>query len=242
MKIEEPVHLKIKEGELAERVIAVGDPNRAQVFSNSFLLNARLINNNRGLLAYTGSYNGVPLSIATHGIGMPSAMIVFEELFSLGAKKIVRIGTTGSLKKEVKIGDVVVATAAGHFNSSAIRQYFPRDVVPPNSTSHKITTVLSEELRKEGFKVHVGPIISSDAFYAENESLANELGMLGFLSIEMECAGLTALGWMRGFETACVLYVTDSLVDGVKGLLGSERVNHEMIRIGEVVARVLSAY
>lgn len=242
MEIREPVHLKIKNGELAERVIAVGDPNRAQVFSNSLLSEARLVNSNRGLLTYTGKYGGIPLSITTHGMGMPSAMIIFEELFMLGAKKIVRIGTTGSLRKDVKIGDVVVATAAGHFSSSAIRQYFPRDVVPPNSTSHELTKKLIDELGRGGFIVHKGPVISSDAFYAESETLAEELGKLGFLSIEMECAGLTALGWMRGFDTACVLYVTDSLVDGAKGLLGSERVNQEMIRIGETVAKVLSNY
>jgi len=241
LEIKEPVHLKIRRGELAERVIAVGDPNRAQVFSSSFLSEARLINSNRGLLTYTGFYRGVPISIATHGMGMPSAMIVFEELFMLGAKKIVRIGTTGSLRKDVKIGDVVIATAAGHFSSSALRQYSPKDVVLPNSTSHHLTESLHREIADLGLKVHVGPIISSDAFYAESEGLASELGRLGFLSIEMECAGLTALGWMRGFDTACVLYVTDSLVDGAKGLLGSDRVNTDMIKIGESVAKVLSS-
>jgi 5'-methylthioadenosine phosphorylase len=84
-------------------------------------------------------------------------------------------------------------------------------------------------------------VISSDAFYAEDESLAEKLSNLGFYSIEMECAGLAAIGWMRGIETACVLYVTDSLVDGAKGLLGAERVNMDMVKIGEAVAEVLAS-
>ncbi|MEM0020785.1 MAG: purine-nucleoside phosphorylase [Fervidicoccaceae archaeon] len=242
MEIREPVHLKIQKGLLAEKVIAVGDPNRAQIFSEAFLSEARVVNTNRGLLSFTGKYGGIPLSIVTHGMGMPSAIIVFEELNMLGARTIVRVGTTGSLRKEVKIGDVVVATAAGHFNSSALKQYYPRDVIPPNSTSHELTAPLREELERSGFSVHVGPIISSDAFYAESEEQAEELGRLGFISIEMECAGLTALGWMRGFRTACVLYVTDSLVNGAKGLLGSEKVNRDMVKIGESVAKVLSTY
>jgi len=241
LEIKEPVHLKIKRGDLAEGIIAVGDPNRAKVFSSSILEEPRLINENRGLYAYTGKFKGKEISIVAHGMGMPSAMIVFEELHMLGAKRIIRVGTTGSLRRDVGIGDAVVATSAGHFNSSSLRQYSGGEIILPNSFTHTLTEPLSRSLGSRGLRVHVGPVISSDAFYAEDESLAEKLSNLGFYSIEMECAGLAAIGWMRGIETACVLYVTDSLVDGAKGLLGAERVNTDMVKIGEAVAEVLAS-
>ncbi len=90
-----PIHLRVSPGDIAERVVIVGDPERARQLSG-LLVGARLVNENRGLMTYTGRYNGIDITVATHGIGAPSAAIVIEELISMGARLIVRLGTTGA--------------------------------------------------------------------------------------------------------------------------------------------------
>ncbi|NAZ29085.1 MAG: nucleoside phosphorylase, partial [Caldivirga sp.] len=102
-----PIHLKVSEGDVAERVVVVGDPARARQLAN-MLNDARLVNENRGFLTYTGTYNGVKVTIATHGIGAPSAAIVIEELISSGARVIIRLGTAAALSSSIGLGDVII--------------------------------------------------------------------------------------------------------------------------------------
>lgn len=226
--------LGFRRGEVSKKVIAVGDPERAKIISDELLENAKVINETRGLWCYTGDYKGEKVSIVTHGIGMPSASIVFEEIFSAGARVVLRLGTTGALRREVRIGDVVLATSAAHFNSSAIAQYFPKTISPPNATHPEVTLALKRHFEKSKIKFHMGPVVSTDSFYAESKEDAELLGKMGFLSIEMECAMLSMLGWLRGFKTGCVLYVTDSVVEKDTGLLGSKRVNRDMLNLAKL--------
>jgi len=102
-----PYHILAKPGEIAERVIAVGDPARVEQVSK-LLSDCRPVNVNRGFLVYTGEYDGVRVSIACHGVGGPSSAIVFEELRMLGAKVIVRLGTTGGFLPEMEPGELVI--------------------------------------------------------------------------------------------------------------------------------------
>ncbi|MEM1710468.1 MAG: nucleoside phosphorylase, partial [Sulfolobales archaeon] len=104
-----PVIIRAKKGEVAERVVVGGDPARIEQLA-SLLEKPKLVNSNRGLLVYTGSYEGVPVTVATHGIGGPSSAIVVEELVMLGAKVIVRFGTCGAMVKGLGIGDIVIPT------------------------------------------------------------------------------------------------------------------------------------
>ncbi|WP_062662555.1 phosphorylase family protein [Aeropyrum camini] len=108
-----PVHLEAGPGDIAPLAVAVGDPGRADRLASSLLEDARLVSSARGLRVYTGSFNGSEVTIATHGIGGPSAAIVFEELRMLGAEVMVRLGTSGGLSKDLRLGDVVVAAGAG---------------------------------------------------------------------------------------------------------------------------------
>ncbi len=197
-----PYHIKADKSEVADIVIGVGDPARAQLFAET--IGARLVNANR-YPVYTGRYKDLAITIVAHGIGAPSIAIALEELKMLGMRKFVRIGTAGALA-ELKVGDVVVASAAIAARGGGIYASYLGEACPPLAPSPRLTTRLYERLRRLG--AVMGPVVSSDAFYAESDA-ASLWRSWGALAVEMECAAAMMLGWMRGFETACVLVVSN---------------------------------
>lgn len=209
-----PVHLRdAKPGDVASRVIVSGDPNRVDYLA-WLLEDARLINAHRGLRVYTGNFKGVTYTIASHGIGAPSATIVLEELIMLGAKAIVRLGTCGSLKAEVKLGDIVIPTVAAHYPGGLYYQYMGEYACPPAAPTFDVLKGLVEEALSRKAKFHLGPIVSSDAFYAEDPGFAKRWRDRGVLAVEMECSALFTLGHVRGAKTGAILVVSDTLIDG----------------------------
>ncbi len=206
-----PIHLAdASKGDIAENVIACGDPYRVELLQQ-LLEDSRVVNKHRGLLTVTGYYKGTRITLSTHGIGAASAAIVFEELHQLGAKRIVRLGTTGGIRKDTRLGDVVVATAAAYPEKGcALGQYMP-GLCGATGADPVLTSQIMQALKDHGVEYKYGPVFSSDAFYAESGELAEVLERYGIVSIEMEAAVLFALGWMRGFQTAAVLVVSDVL-------------------------------
>ncbi len=234
-----PQHLTAKPGEVAERVVAVGDPARARMVAEEFLEDPKLVSKNRELLVFTGKYKGVPVSVAVHGIGGPSAAIVFEELRMLGAKAIVRLGTAGSMKKEIDVGHGLVVTGAAHYQGGVLGVYAP-GVCLPNSPDPWITTKLYEKAKEVGLPVHYGPVVSNDAFYAESPDFVEFWTKRGVVAVEMECATLFALGWMRGFRTGALVVMADSLVDpSKKDLLHHEQLAPAMEKASKAVLEAL---
>jgi len=206
-----PFHILAKKGDIAERVIIAGDPYRVKQISG-LLDNPVLVNENRGLFVYTGKYKGIPVTVATHGIGSGSAAIVIEELVMLGAKYIVRLGTAGALIPELDIGDYVVASGAACIhNGNSLGQYAPGYCLP-TSPSPQLTGLLIEKAKSRNAKFVVGPVFSSDSFYAENPEFAKYWSERGVVAVEMECASLFALSWIRRFHSAALLIISDSLV------------------------------
>ncbi len=236
-----PFHIKAKPGDIAENIIVVGDPARTRILGE-LLEEPRIVNENRGLLVMTGKYGDVDVTIATHGIGCPSAMIVFEELGMLGGKRMVRIGTAGGLVKELEIGDIVVATAALYtMGGCGLAQYLPGACGP--TAPHPILTArIIEELDKNGLKHYIGPVYSSDAFYAEDPGFAEKWGSRGVVAVEMEAAGLFSLGWIHGWETAAVLVISDNLVSGVEYLASTEELKERFIEVSRIVLNVFKQY
>ena len=203
-----PVHLLAGEP-VAERVIAVGDPGRARLLAG-LLEESRLVSDNRGLLVFNGKWRGVPVTVATHGMGAPSALIVFEELAMLGAKVIVRLGTAGGIPGRAGPGDIVVASSASMLrHGCGLEAYLPR-IVPPLSPDPRLTLLLAEKLSAAGLRVVVGPVFCSDSFYAET-GLLEELERAGIVAVEMEAAALFALSHMRGFRAAAAFVVSNTL-------------------------------
>ena len=107
-----PVHVRAEPGDFAESVLLPGDPRRARYIAENFLEDAILVTEERGLLGYTGTYAGKPVSVQTTGMGCPSAAIVTDELLRLGVRDLLRVGTCGGYHPEMELGDLVVATAA----------------------------------------------------------------------------------------------------------------------------------
>ncbi len=234
----EPQHIKAKLGDVAERVVVVGDPARAEFLAN-MLEDAKLVNSNRGFYVYTGEYKGTRVSVAVHGVGAASSAIVFEELKMLGAKVMVRLGTCGGLTEEVDVGHVVVVTGAGYNPGGTIGQYFGA-VNPPASPDPRLTVLLEEEARKTGLDVHAGPVFSSDAFYAEDPGFARRMAKLGFIAVEMEAATLFAIAQLRSFRAGALLVVSDNLViPGKEKLLGHEELKEYMEKAARAVLEAI---
>lgn len=221
-------HLIVGPGDIAETVVAVGDPGRATLISK-LLNDAILVNDNRGLLVYTGRWKGREVTVATHGMGAPSAAIVFEELVRSGARRIVRLGTAGGVSSRVKVGSIVVAdSASALIGGCGLGQYFD-GFIPPMAPSINLTVRLIDNIRRVA-EVNVGAVFCSDAFYSEGESLSRKLEEMGVIAVEMETAILYALARARGFEASSVLIVTNRI--GSNHFIG----NDSLSRIVEKVA------
>lgn len=206
-----PFHILARKEDIASRAIVVGDPARAYILRN-LLKHSKVVNEHRGLLTITGEYRGIPITIATHGIGGPSSAIVFEELGMLGVRVFVRLGTAGGLVPNLKIGKIVVASSAAHYLGGTIGQYVP-NICMANGAHPELTYKIMQELMRRNIDFTLGPVLSSDAFYAEDPDFARKWAGYGLVAVEMECATLFALGWMRDWKTACVLVISDNLLD-----------------------------
>jgi len=206
----EPQHLKAKRGEIAERVIMAGDPARVVQLSK-MLTGSRLVNENRGFITYTGEYGGTPVTVSCHGVGAPSAAVVFEELIMLGGRVFVRLGTTGGFLRQMKIGEAVIPTGAAYLGGT-LSQYIPDTHITP-VPSFDVTTELVNAAKEEGLTYYVGPVYSSDAFHAEDPDFVAKWSKRGCISVEMECATLFGLGMIRGVKTGSLLLISDNLME-----------------------------
>ncbi len=203
-----PIHIHAGPDDLAPYVLLPGDPGRARRIAERYLEEARLYNDHRGLLGYTGRYQGMPVSVQTTGMGTPSAAIVVEELIRLGAKRLVRIGTAGALSPKVRPGELVVASSAIPADGTT-RQYLKGRPFAP-APSFPLLKALVESA---GEGVHVGPILTEDAFYATTPEEAREWASYGALAVEMESAAIFLLAGMRGVEAASILAVSNNVGD-----------------------------
>ena len=234
-----PIHIKAKPEDIAKNVIAVGDPGRVEILME-LLDDAKIVNKHRGFIIATGFYKDTRVSIATHGVGGPSAAIVFEELVMLGAKNIVRLGTAGGLVKELDIGSIYVATGAGGIvNGGGLSLYAP-NYIPAASPDPWLTVGIMDSLERNRIKYYYGPVFSSDSFYAETPGLAEKLSSLGFKAIEMECLTLFTLGWMRGFRTAAVLVISDNLVAEEFVFLTTMELKDKFIAVAKAILETFS--
>jgi 5'-methylthioadenosine phosphorylase len=186
---------------------------------------------------YTGLYKDVPISVAMHGVGHPSSMLVVEELAMLGAKIVVRFGTCGAMVKGLKVGDVVIPTAAYH-PGGAFYQYLRENVCMATAPHFEALKTLVEEMQRAGVNYAIGPIVSSDAFYAEDPEFVKRWTSRGIVAVEMECAGLFMLGAMRGLKTGSVLMVSDSLVEEL-GFATAEELKTYVEKVSKAVLEAI---
>jgi DeoD family purine-nucleoside phosphorylase len=211
------IHLRAEPGDYAPLVLLPGDPNRARLVAGMFdggIEKARLVNEHRLLLGYTGTYNGVPVSVQASGIGTPSLSIVVEELLRLGVTRLIRIGTCGGIGRGVRTGDIVVATGAAPVDGST-RTYLHGEPYAPVA-DFDLTRALVDRARAAGGRVSVGPVASVDVFYNPDADYAARWRARGILAFEMEAAALfylaaRARGSGQDVRAACILTVSDTL-------------------------------
>ena len=208
-----PIHIRASEGDYAEAVLLPGDPLRAKYIAETYLENVTQCNAERGLLGYTGTYDGKAVAVQGTGMGCPGATIVFEELIQLGCKKLIRVGTCGGLQPSHALGDLIVALTAVPADSTAMHLVADEPHCPTASWELVHEAVHLAKHRDQ--HLHVGPIVSSDLFYNPNEGQYERWSKRGVLAVEMEAAALFTVGALRGVQTGCLLTVSDIVVEGV---------------------------
>jgi len=207
-----PIHLRAEPGDYAQAVLLPGDPMRARRVAEEMLDQPRPVNQERGLLGYTGSFEGHPVSIQATGMGGPSAAIVAEELIGLGARRLIRIGTCGGLQPALQLGDLVIAISAVPADSTA-RHYAGGEPHAPTA-DFGLTHGLVHHAKPLGMRPHVGSVASSDTFYDPDPERHRRWAARGVLAVEMEAATLFTVAAMRGVAAACVLVVSDLVGEG----------------------------
>lgn len=202
-----PVHIRAQPGDVAPIVLLPGDPARATRVAER-LDGARCYNENRGLLGYTGSYNGTNVSVQTTGMGGPSAAIVVEELAMLGAKTVVRIGTCGATGRDIEPRDLVIATAACPLDGTT-RHYLGGDAYAPAAT-FRVVRALVDAAERTGARYHVGLVATEDALYSVTPGWSETWAARGVLAQEMEASSVFTVAALRGMEAGCLLTASNS--------------------------------
>lgn len=209
-------HNRAEMGDFAKTVLMPGDPLRAKFIADTFLENPRLVTDVRGMLGYTGTYHGKPVSVMGSGMGMPSIGIYSYELYKFyGVENIIRIGSAGSYTAKAKLFDVVMATGAvSESNYAKVQSGFAGDITLP---SQELNDKLRASAKRQGIELIEGNIHSSDVFYRQPsdekpaywEKLRDEQGCL---AVEMESFALFANAAALGKNAACLVTISDSFV------------------------------
>jgi DeoD family purine-nucleoside phosphorylase len=207
-----PIHVRAEPGDYAEACLLPGDPIRAQYIAETYFDNPVQRNSERGLLGYTGEYNGSPVSVQATGMGCPTAAIVMEELVQLGVKRFLRVGTCGGLQQDLVLGDLIVALTAVPADGTA-RHYVGGDPHCPTADWELVHGAVhaAKELDQP---MRVGAIASSDTFYDPDEGRHQRWSSRGVLAVEMEAAVIFTLGALRKVQAGCLLTVSDIVVGG----------------------------
>ena len=204
-----PVHVRAEPGDFAESVLLPGDPRRAKYIAENFFEEAKLVTEERGMLGYTGTYKDRAVSVQATGMGCPSAAIVTEELIELGARNLVRVGTCGGYHRDLRLGDLIIATAATPQDGTV--SSITRGVPYAPAAHFDIVHAAHHAAESAGRRTFVGPIVSSDLFYDPREDPATFWGNLGVLAVEMEAAAIFTLCAMRSVRAGCLLTVSDTI-------------------------------
>ncbi|MFI1995048.1 purine-nucleoside phosphorylase [Actinoplanes sp. NPDC020271] len=227
------VHIGAKPGEIAERVLLPGDPMRAKWIAETFLEDAVCYTQVRGMLGFTGTYQGERVSVQGSGMGMPSASIYTHELINeYGVKSVIRIGSCGALAMDLNLGDVVAAIgSATDSNMNRARFDGLIDYAPVADFGLLRTAVDVAEAR--GVPMRVGPILAADAFYTDRPDLYDTLALYGVLAVEMESAAIYTIASRYGAKALTILTVSDHIKRG-EAMESSQREQgfSNMVKIG----------
>lgn len=209
------------EGDIAKTVLMPGDPLRAKFIADTYLQDVRCFNTVRNMLGYTGTYQGVPVSVMGGGMGMPSIGIYSYELFNFyGVESIIRVGSAGGIADEVKVRDVVAGMGACT-NSNYAHQYQLPGTYAPIASFDLLERAVAAG-RDQGVELKVGNVLSSDTFYDDNDQATVSWQKMGVLAVEMEAAALYMNAARANKKALCLLTISDLPLKG-ESLSAEER-------------------
>ncbi|MDB0602257.1 purine-nucleoside phosphorylase [Tenacibaculum maritimum] len=230
------IHIKAKKGDIAETVLLPGDPMRAKWIAETFLKNPTCYNDVRGMLGFTGIYQGKRISVQGTGMGIPSTLIYTHELITeYGVKNLIRVGSAGSYQKEIKIRDIVIAMAASTNSGLNTIRFNGADYAATASFTlfQKALAIAS----KKNITIKAGNILSSDEFYADEFKSYKKWAEYGVLCVEMETNGLYTVAAKHKVNALSILTISDSLVTGERTSSSErEQTFKEMIEIALGIA------
>jgi purine-nucleoside phosphorylase len=208
------VHIGAQRGEIAERVLLPGDPLRAKWIAETFLEDPKCYSEVRGMLGFTGRWQGVPVSVQGSGMGMPSASIYTHELINdYGVRSVVRIGSCGALAMDLNLGDVVAAIGAAT-DSNMNRARFDGLIDYAPVADFGLLRTAAGVAERRGIELRVGPILAADAFYTDRPDLYDTLADYGVLAVEMESAAIYTIAARYGARALTILTVSDHIKRG----------------------------
>ena len=224
-------HIDAQRGDFAGTVLMPGDPLRAQYIADTYLTNARRVNEVRNEWGFTGEYRGRPLSVMAHGMGIPSASIYCQELImEFAVKRIIRVGSCGTVHPSVKLRDLVIAMGASTDSGVNRMRFRGHDLAALASFNLLRNAVTIAEERK--LKFHVGNVFSADLFYTAEPEMFDVMRKYNILGMEMEAAGIYTLAAELGAEALAICTVSDDIRAGTE-LTFAERQSSfdDMIRL-----------
>ena len=222
-----PIHIRADASDYAPAVLVPGDPRRAKYIADTFFdPGFRLVNEERGELGFTGTFQGKPISVQSVGMGCASAGIYYNELIQLGAQRIIRVGTAGGLAPGLQLADTVVAISATA-DDPVVAQMTQGEAHSPTASWSLVEKAIIRG-RELGGRVHVGPIVSAGLFYDPRTGIMQRWADRGHLAVEMEAAMLYTLGALHKIETLCVCTISDLITDEQNAV----RISDEDMKVG----------
>jgi uridine phosphorylase len=205
-------HLLVEPGDLHDIVLLPGDPGRVDRIAGH-CEESTVVAQNREYKLVNATYGGRDVTICSTGIGSPSAAIAVEELAAVGCETFVRVGTTGALQRGIDIGDMVVATGAAKDEGTTARY---EDKAVPAVPDYDVLSALVDAAAANGEDVHVGPVATDDAFYAETDTYVDAWEAAGLQCVEMEAAAIFSLARRKGLAAGAICTVDGNLIEGTQ--------------------------
>ncbi|MEC5319440.1 purine-nucleoside phosphorylase [Brenneria populi subsp. brevivirga] len=203
-------HINAEMGDFADVVLMPGDPLRAKYIAETFLENAREVNNVRGMLGFTGAYKGRRISVMGHGMGIPSCSIYAKELITeFGVKKIIRVGSCGAVRADVKLRDVVIGMGA--CTDSKVNRMRFKDHDYAAIADFELVRNAVDAAKARGVNVRVGNLFSADLFYTPDPQMFDVMEQYGILGVEMEAAGIYGVAAEFGAKALAICTVSDHI-------------------------------
>lgn len=230
-------HIAAKEGDFAKTVLMPGDPLRAKFIAETYLENAVLVNEVRGMFGYTGTYKGKKVSVMASGMGIASMGIYSYELFHFyDVDRIIRIGTAGAMHPDLKVRDIVLGMGACTDSAFASQYQLPGTFAP--IASYELIEKAVAEIKKLGtVNYKVGNLYTSDVFYNDNPSVTAAWQKMGVLAVDMEAAGLYMTAAHAGKQALAICTISDHMLTGESTTAEERQTSfHDMMKVALEIA------